>query len=516
VSKPAYILAILLIFSVFLYAQQPVKPDTIVPGKGTRDKQLKHIKEKKIRLHSESTGNEPEKSALIDTTIQNKYGDLLNDDPEYNPRQSLLKSAIGVPVSVFGTWAAYRYLLKAEYARVGIKSWENNLKKEWAWNNEPFGKNFIGNPYVGTLAFNDLRSNGYNYYESFSFAVAGGVLWDYFCVNTRPPYNDIINNSINGAFLGEIFYRISSNILDDRTRGRERVFREIFAGLIDPKRGINRLIQGKSFRITNKEVYQKEPLNISLYAGGHRINGDSKIFSGNATYNTMINLQLDYGNPFEIRTRKPFDFFKASTDFSFGIGKRIIDNVSGYGILFGKNMQLGKLAILIGGFQYYDFWNNKIFELGAIGFGGGLFSKLPLSKTSNLYTNIHLALIPFAGNSTQLGPEDVKFRDYNFGDGLEGKIESTINLGKYATVSLIYYYFLFHTYVGTPGNNIMGILKPRITILLDKDISIGFEQYVYYEDPIFSYFPATHSVSTEEKVFLLLYLEHPQRKGHYN
>src|SRR5450759_4019345 len=39
----------------------------------------------------------------------------------------------------------------------------------------------------------------------------------------------------------------------------------------NPMRGINRLLDGKSFRVTDKEVYEKEPLNISLYAGMHRI-----------------------------------------------------------------------------------------------------------------------------------------------------------------------------------------------------------------------------------------------------
>jgi hypothetical protein len=514
--KAAYILTYLLLFSPWLFAQRTVKADTIKPAKGNVEKQLEQIKERKIKLHSDSTGNEPLKSRLIDTTIQDRYGDILNDDPKYNKRYSLLLSAGGVPVSDVVSWLADRYVLNTRTSHISTTTWNNNLKKGWEWNNDKFGTNFVVNPYLGTLSYNGLRSNGYNYYQSATFAFAGTLIWEYFGQSKRPSYNDLINTSINGAFLGEILYRLSSNILDDRTRGAERVFREILAGIIDPDRGFNRLLQGKTFRVTNKEVYQKEPLNISLFAGIHMINDEPEGYFGKATYSEIANIQLDYGNPFELRSRKPFDFFKLRAELNFGGGNKFLDNISGYGILFGKNMQLGKMDILVGGFQYYDYWDNTAFELGAIGFGGGMFTKLPISKTLILYTNAHLALVPFAGNSIPYGADTSQLRDYDFGDGAEGKFESTLNLGKYASISLIYYYFIIHTYVGTPGNNYMGILKPRITVRLFKDLSIGFEQYLYSDNRHISDYPDIHLNRTEEKIFLLLYLEDPQRRGHYN
>lgn len=341
-------------------------------------------------------------------------------------------------------------------------------------------------------------------------------MWEYFGENTRPSYNDIINTPINGSFLGEILYRISSNILDDRTTGANRVFREIAAGLIDPMRGFNRLIQGKSFRRTNKEVYEKEPVNISVYGGVRRLNDESQGVFGTSTYSGLINLQIDYGNPFEIRKRKPFDFFKLRVDVNIGVGRKFLDNILGYGILFGKNMQYGKMAFLIGGFQYYDYWDSKIFELGTIGFGGGVISKLSLSKTSNIYTRIHLAIVPFAGSSTRFGPDTSQFRDYNFGGGLEAKFESTVNIGKYATASMIYYFYWIRTYIGVNGNNFIHILKPRITVRLYKFMNIGIENDIYYNDRYLRGFSPIHLLRTEQKIFLLFYLEDKQRRGYYN
>ena len=522
--KTSYILILLLLISPLLHAQDvvPQNPkkiapnDTIVPGKGTRENQIKKIDSVKVKLLSDSVGNEPRKSGLVDTTLQNKYGDLLDDDLEYNKRYPLWIPATEVVGTLAFTWALDRYLLNVDYARIGFSTWKYNIQKGWEWDKDRFGINFIGHPYSGTLSYNAGRANGYNYYQSFSFALAGSLLWEYLGENTRPSYNDIINTPVNGAFLGEILYRLSSNILDDRTRGTQRVFREIAAGIVDPMRGFNRLLQGKSFRVTNKEVYEKEPINFSLYAGANMINDLPYSALGKGTASGILNAQFDYGNPFELRKRKPFDFFKLRVELNLGAGRKYLSNILGDGILFGRNSQLGKLASLTGAFQYYGYWDNKKFELGTIGFGFGVISKFPVSKVSNLYSSLHLAVVPFAGSSNRFGPDTTQVRDYNFGGGLEGKFESTFNLGKYATATMKYYFYMIRTYIGPNGNNYVQILKPRITVRIFKMLSVGGEYTMYYNDRYSRDFPAIHTIQTEQKIFLLIYLEDKQRRGNYN
>jgi hypothetical protein len=530
--KIALIFAILLLISQFIQAQDTVKAkidtikaknDTINRGKGNDDQQLKDIKEKKVELHSDSLGNQPLKSELIDTTKENKYGDLLRDDPLYNKKYPLWIPA----VEIFGINTllnlADRYVLKLAFANVDFTTWKRTISAGWPWgpgwewDQDRFANNFISHPYTGSLYFNAARSNGYSFLLSTTFAMASSYAWKIFGEKGTPEREDPINTTSTGIFLGEILYRLSSNILDDRTRGGNRVFREIMAALVDPIRGFNRLVQGKTFRRTNKEVYEKEPVNISLYAGIHMIDDDAHNIFGSGTYSEMINAQLDYGNPFELRSRKPYDFFKLRVDADFNVGRKWLDNVDGYGILFGKNMQLGKMALLIGGFQYYDYWDNKIFELGALGFGGGVVSKLPLSKTSNLYTSIHLAIVPFAGNSRRAGPDLSQVRDYNYGSGVEARFESTINFSKYATATMIYYFYGFRsTFDGPDGNNFMHILRPRITVRLYKYLNIGVEDYMYFNDRYEKGLPPLHLVRSEQKIFLLIFLEDKQRRGYYN
>lgn len=512
--KTFFIFGFSLFYSIMLFAQEVPVKDTIVPGKGDPNKQLKEIKVEKKELFKDSATGQPTKSPLIDTTIKNKYGDLLNDDTAYNKKSHWLRPAaqvLGFNAFLLGF---DRYILKADYSRIGFQTWGYNIRKGWEWDTDRFGVNFIGHPYSGSFYFNAARSNGFNFYQSIPFAFGGSLVWEYFGENTRPSYNDIINTPINGIFFGEILYRLSSNILDDRSRGAERTFREILAGIIDPMRGFNRLIQGKTARLLNKEVYQKEPLNITLNAGIHKLNEDKTVF-GRGPTNSMFNVQFDYGNPFEDRPRKPFDLFRFRTEFSFGVGRKILDNVTGYGILFGKNKQFGKLSMLIGGFQYYDYWDNKSFELGAMALGSGAFFKLPVSKNTIFYTNLHLAVIPFAGNSSRFGPDTSQFRDYDFGGGLESKIETTLSFGKYVTASLLYHYYMLHTYIGPTGNNFIGILEPKISVMLFNNLSIGFEQYSYADNRQLAGFPSVHSLRTEQKIVLSLFFQNDQRKGNY-
>jgi hypothetical protein len=528
--KRFYILFFLLFYSAIFYAQTPAL-DTIVPAKGNINKQLKEIKRKKNSFHADLAGiNEPKKTALIDTTKYNKYGDLLNDDPEFNKKYAIWKPALQVVGENVVLNLLDRSVLHLEFANVDIHSWKRNINagfpwgKGWEWDQDRFGNNFLSHPMTGNFYFNAARSNGYNFWESAPLVLAGSYMWKIFGENGKPEREDLINTTFDGILLGEILYRLSSDILDDRAVGGERVFREIFAGLIDPARGFNRLLQGKCFRRTNTEVYQKEPLNITLFAGVHSINSQSNaILSGHN--DEMLNAQLDYGNPFEVRSRKPYDFFRLRAELNFGVGRKIVDNITGYGILFGKNAQLGNLAILVGGFQYYDYFDTKSFELSTIAFGGGLFSKLPLSKTFNLYNNIHLAVVPFAGSSVGPVTDTAQFRDYRFAYGLEGKIESSLALGKYGTLSILYYYYIIHSFDntgkdeplnGTLGNNYIHIIKPRITVQLYKDLSIGLEHIIYLNDHYQNYYAPLHETQTEQRIFLMFYLEDPQRRGHFN
>ena len=450
-----------------------------------------------------------------DSSLYNKYGDLLNDDPVYNPKYVWWKPAVRVLATDVFNWAVARYVFKFDWAKVTPTDWKNNFKKGPEWDTDGFGINFIGHPHTGSYYYNVARSNGYSYWGSLPFAIQGSLTWEFLGENTRASYNDIINTPISGMFLGEIFYRLSSNVLDDRTRGAERVFRELLAGIINPTRALNRLTQGKMFRITNKEVYQKEPLNITLSAGVHVINnkvGNDNKF-GTGASEAMLNVQLDYGDPFEVRKRKPFDVFRLRVELSDYQDKDFLDHVNGYGILAAKNL---KQERLLGGiFQHFDYWRNSIFQVASLGFGGGLIARIPVAKHSNIYSTIHIAVVPLAGNNTQYGPDTSEFRHYNFGGGLQAKVEETFNLNQWATIGFTGFYYFIHTYNGLPGNSLVGILRPSLTVKLFKKLYIGLEHHIYYNDRFLST-GNLHLTRTEQKLYLQLFFENKKRYGRYH
>jgi Domain of unknown function (DUF3943) len=527
--RKIYMLVCLIGYSIAIHAQaQPT--DTIVPAKGNIKGQLKEIKKEKVDKLSDSAANDPKKTPLIDSTKYNKYGDLLNDDPKYNLKYPLWKPAVEVVGENVVLNIVDRTVMHLEFAKTDFTTWGRTTKagfpwtNGWEWDQDRFGNNFLSHPMMGSFYYNAARTNGYNFWESAPIVLAGSYMWKIFGENGTPEREDLLNTTFDGILLGEVLYRLSSNILDDRTTGRERVLREVVAGLINPIRGFNRLLQGKCFRRTNTEVYQKEPLNITFYAGLHSVNNNQNaILSGKD--DEMFNVQLDYGNPFELRKRKPFDYFRARAELNFGVGRKVVDNITGYGILFGKNVQWGKLSMLVGGFQYYDYFDTRSLELSTIALGGGIISKLPLGKNSNFYTNLHLAIVPFAGSSVGAVTDTSFYRDYRFAYGFEGKIESTLDLGTFASFTMVYYYYLIHAFdntgkdeskIGTLGNNYINILKPRVTLQLYKNISIGLEHNIYINDHYQKYFPSLHETQTEQRIFLMIYLEDSQRKGQYH
>jgi hypothetical protein len=441
----------------------------------------------------------------VQDTVTNKYGDLRNDLPEFNKKYPLWTVVLKVTGSNLFTFAIDRYLFNYDFSRVGFNSWKHNMETGWEWDTDRFGMNFIVHPYSGASYFNAARSSGYNFWESAPFTVLGSLEWEYFGETTLPSYNDVINTSINGIFLGETIYRIGSDILDDQTTGLDRFWREFSVFLMSPTRAFSRFTQGKMFRVTSEDVYQQEPLNVTLSGGMRAVNDGSKFWTGEK--DTYLDITLDYGNPFEVRSRKPFDYFKVRVDIANGAGRKILDNITGYGLLFGRNVHSDDVDLLIGGFQHFNYFDNYTFELATIAFGPGIVSNVRIGKNSGLYTTFHAGVVPFAGNSTFYGPDTSQIRDYNYGGGAEAKLESTLNLGGWVDCTFIGYYFWIHTFVGNAGDHYIGLIKPRISMKIFRNISVGFEHLVYYSDRYTVNNGNFHQVRTEQKVYLQLYFE---------
>src|SRR5205085_12015498 len=127
---------------------------------------------------------------------------------------------------------------------------------------------------------------------------------------------------------------------------------------------------------------------------------------------------FSYGDPLEDRNRKPFDYFKFRMGLSIGAGRKIVNNIMGYGVITGKNIVNEKSGLLYGLFQNYDYWDSDIDEIGTLGAGFGVIHRLNFSKTSDITTHIHVGIIPMAAIKVPLADRVVD-RNYEYTGGLE-------------------------------------------------------------------------------------------------
>jgi hypothetical protein len=101
--------------------------------------------------------------------------------------------------------------------------------------------------------------------------------------------------------------------------------------------------------------------------------------------------------------------------------------------------------------------------------------------------------------------EGIPVRNYDYSGGCEGKFEGTFNLAKKGQVTVIYYLYWLHTYIGPAGDKIISVFKPRIAIKLTGNLSFGFEYTHYLNNSYLRDLPDFHKSESEQKFYLMLY-----------
>src|SRR5579872_3384143 len=168
-----------------LVAQNPAQ-DTIVPSKGNIEGQLKAIRKRMIEWNKDSAGIEPRKLPGLDTTKYDRYGDLLNDDPEYNRKSPVWRPAAQVVVENTILNIVDRTVFHLHFAQTDLHSWGKNLKagwpwgSGWEWDQDRFGNNFLSHPMMGSFYYSAARTNGYSFWQSFPIVFAGSYMWKIF------------------------------------------------------------------------------------------------------------------------------------------------------------------------------------------------------------------------------------------------------------------------------------------------------------------------------------------------
>lgn len=280
----------------------------------------------------------------IDTNIQLNSFDFNNtfayNNPEKQNKQFITSAIEVVGINVFVN-SFDRYVLDAEFAQISFNSIKHNIEYGFVWDNDKFSTNLFFHPYHGSLYFNSARSNGLSFLESSPYAFLGSLMWET-CGEIEPPaINDLFATTVGGICLGEITFRLSDLILDDRTTGWERFFRELLCTAISPMKGFNRLLNGDAWKIRNEYYkyhdFDSIPVSLSLTAGQRYLCDHSNFTKGEG--NPFVSIGVDYGKIFELEKNKPYEYFTGELSFGLSKNQPLISHVSFLGRLWGVNLQ---------------------------------------------------------------------------------------------------------------------------------------------------------------------------------
>ena len=378
-----------------------------------------------------------------------------------------------------GVWAFAYFVLDGYWSQISYHSAVWNMRHGFEWDPNVFKTNFFDHPYHGNLYFNAARTNGMSFWESAPFVFGGSMMWELFMESEFPSYNDLVMTTLGGISVGEVMYRFSEQLLDDRARGSERVFRELGAALINPVGGFNRLIRGDMKQYRSFANHIRQPITGTLSVGGRGEWRGSDL--DDITTNPTLEMTLHYGSPLHMKDkRKPYDYFtfrfstsKADTTRNMAITARAL--------LLGKNFQTGKndqVTHLVGLFQHHDYVNNQIVNFGGATIGGGLMSRFPLRSELTLITAPHVGAVIIGGSNNEYATSSQGL-NYNYSWGYKVRLDVMLMHNTFGSLYFDYNYFFYIAIQGAQGTDRIDMLSLEYNVPIWGKFGLGLD-YIYY------------------------------------
>ena len=423
--------------------------------------------------------------------------------------------------------------------QINPRSWKANIVEGFTYDDNEFRTNQFIHSYNGGVYFNSARSNGLGFWTSAAYATFGSFFWEC-CGETHPmSYNDMIATSIGGYTLGEMTYRLSSEILGNHTTGAKRVFKEIGAFAVNPVRGFNRLISGRSgstYDSPKDPMDWRPPQGSTLLGVGVRIVGQDASGSNNQTsHNTYGNLILDhtYGNPFENTRRKPFDYSEMTLQLTQG-EKNPFTILRIRGDLWEKPLSGGDSPNQVFAVtQFYDYMNNNTFEFGGQSVAASLYSRFWLSDKVRLRTRASALVLSLGAVNSDYADiarvaDRERLREYDYGPGVGADTSADLIVGGQTLLTFGYrfqwisvtngsVYSKGVSSLGSNANHYVQYGLARFFIPVYKKFGLGADGFIFsrksrYSEPGFENIDQTNP---RLRVFLAFnsYRGLPRRRG---
>jgi len=378
-------------------------------------------------------------------------------DIAYYGKKKWLNAASTAFTVNMGVWAFDRYIQKAHYAYIDWGTMKANLRKGFIWDNDNMAVNMFLHPYHGSLYFNSGRANGLNYWESGAVALGGSAMWELFMESEYPSTNDIIATPIGGMALGEVFYRTSDLIIDDRRVGWSRFGHEFAGFLISPMRGLTRIVNGDAWRkrSSSGKQFGVPDISVDISMGVRALELKDEIFDQGVGFATTIS--VEYGDRFEGETKKPFDYFTFKANVNGQGSQPMLSQLNIMGRLYSAELvDNSKDFLSIGVYQHYDFYDSdtisdvsnkipyKFSTPASVGVGLIHKSKRFTNWDFNSFAHFNAILL----GASQSDHYQLKDRNYNLGSGFSWKLGGSIAYRDIVSVSTGYEGYRIFTWKG--------------------------------------------------------------------
>jgi hypothetical protein len=389
-----------------------------------------------------------------------------------------------------------QYIAKKDYAKISFKTIGHNLNPgSWRFDNDPLQTNQFGHPYHGSYFFNSFRTNGYNFWQSAAASFAGSYVWETFAENQAPAPNDFINTGFGGTVLGEMTYRLSNRIVNNKSVGFKRQVNEVLGMLVDPMNGLSRILDGKWGKVSANELLRDSAkITAEFNVGTRTIKINNMGRSG-----LYGHVRIYYGDPYE-NYQTPFSNILINAEAGQDDSSKV-NILSVYGSLAGWEIKstesVEHLVVLSAN---YDYIRNEAFFYSGQSVRINLLSEFDITKKFKINTTIGMGPIILGAAPDQYITPNGRNYDYTMGWGingsaalnLAGKLFFNINYrgGWQATINGNTAHYFLHTVSGELSymvfNGFSLCAEPGYYSLYGRyrDFADIFKKYPYFKGSV--------------------------------
>jgi Domain of unknown function (DUF3943) len=399
-------------------------------------------------------------------------------------------------------WAFTRFIRNGEWSRLSIDSWLTNLKFSWQWDNNDFSNNQFSHPYHGAMYFNAARANGYNFWESAPWAFGGSLFWELFGEVWAPAPNDLANTTLGGISLGEMLFRFSSLVLDNRATGSNRVVREVAGTLINPVRGFNRLVRGEMSQVSETPPdWRPTFIQGSMDVGYRRLSSSPSLGGPTASDQAFVQFSVLYGDPFTDLRKAPFSTFQAwGTLASKSEKSRALQDLRVRGSLAAKPVGSDSSNTLLALLMTYEYISNPVIDFGAQGFQGGIVTRTNPQKPLHAYGEAMVRANPIAAIRSDYFVT-AEGRDYDYGVGLGGRVEGRAVWAQKGTLRVNGGYIWLPVVSGFSGNHHVFTFGADLRGYINQKLGVGVTYARLWRRSRYTFKPDVDEDLSEFRVF---------------